>query len=168
MTCLFRPARPGEGIHTLPRMQHGDDGAGGMEEISRALFAAVDAAFRQWFGARLSTIAGTDDPRLAEAADEASAWVRAELRALLSTDPEQQRTNPLQLLRSAARFAVPVLRSLGAAVPARDEYEQRAMPDDPYAIGPLAWIDMGEAVHEAGITWGAWKAATVISRHRDG
>ena len=40
------------------------------------------------------------------------------------------------------------------------------MPDDVYAIGPLAWSDLGEEVHEAGITWGAWKAATVLVRRR--
>ena len=40
------------------------------------------------------------------------------------------------------------------------------MPDDVYAIGPLAWIDMGDDVHEAGISWGAWKAATVLTRRR--
>jgi hypothetical protein len=40
------------------------------------------------------------------------------------------------------------------------------MPHDHYAVGPLTWKDLSEDVHDAGITWGAWKAATVLTRRR--
>lgn len=139
-----------------------------VEGIPQALFDAVDRVFSDWYLARVTVITGRSDPAIDQAAGSAAEWVRTELSKLLATDAEQQRTNPLQLLRSAARFAEPVIRGMGVPVPERDEFEQRAMPEDPYGIGPLAWIDLGEDVHEAGITWGAWKAATIISRHRDG
>ena len=132
------------------------------------LLRAVGAAYGPWLRARVRGIAGRDDERFDAVVAEATGWVVTELRALLAQDAEEQRTNPLQLIRDAARFVTPVLESMGVAAPGRDEFETRAMPDDTYAIGPLAWADMGEEVHEAGITWGAWKAATVISRHRDG
>ena len=139
-----------------------------IDGIPQELLRAVDSAFGAWFLARVTATAGRGDAALDEAARAAAGWVRTELAALLATGAEQQRTNPLQLLRSAARFATPVLRDMGVPEPLRDEFEQRAMPEDPYGIGPLAWIDLGEEVHEAGITWGAWKAATIMSRHRDG
>jgi hypothetical protein len=41
------------------------------------------------------------------------------------------------------------------------------MPDDMFALGPLTWRDLGDDVHDAGIEWGAWKAAMIISRRRD-
>ena len=40
---------------------------------------------------------------------------------------------------------------------ARDEFERTSLPDDVFGVGPLAWRDLGEEVHDAGITWGAWK-----------
>ena len=130
------------------------------------LLRAVDAAYAPWLRSRLRVVAGRDDASFDAVVDEASAWVRTELAALLAADVEEQRANPLQLLRDAARFATPVLESLGVPAPERDEFESRAMPGDTYGIGPIAWMDLGEDVHEAGISWGAWKAATVISRHR--
>jgi len=30
----------------------------------------------------------------------------------------------------------------------------------------LTWRDLGEEVHDAGISWGAWKAATILTRRR--
>lgn len=148
-------------------MQSGAGNPGADARYPQELLRAVTAAFGPWFRGRLRDISGRDDDRLDGATVTAQEWVASGLATLLAEDPEEQRTNPLQLLRSAARFAVPALESMGIAPPERDEFEQRAMPEDPYGIGPLAWIDLGEEVHEAGITWGAWKAATVISRHRD-
>lgn len=145
------------------------DGAGGPTADAgypQDLLRAVESAFGPWFRNRLREIAGRDDARLDEAAERAEAWVASELAALLAADPEEQRTNPLHLMRTASRFATPVLRELKVPLPGRDEFEARAMPEDEYGIGPLAWIDLGEEVHDAGISWGAWKAATIISRHK--
>lgn len=147
-------------------MQDGAGVPGADDRYSRDLLRAVEKSFGPWFRGRLREIAGREDARLDAAADRANAWVSSELASLLATDPEEQRTNPLQLLRTAARIASPVLHELNLPVPSRDEFESRAMPEDEYGIGPLAWIDLGDDVHEAGITWGAWKAATIISRHK--
>ena len=147
-------------------MQDDTAGTGALQPVPLALLQAVRDSFGPWFLSRLRTLAGGGTEDLESAADQAAAWVHTELAALLSRDVEEQRTNPLQLLRNASRFAEPVLRAAGVPEPVRDEFEQRAMPEDPYGIGPLAWMDLGEDVHEAGIIWGAWKAATVISRHR--
>ena len=140
-----------------------------------ALLSAVCAAYPAWVRGRIVVIArasgrdlSPDDLVRADAAvGRAVSWLEAELRGLLATDVDEQRVNPLQVMRRAARFAADVLESIGVPVPTRDEFEHRAMPEDPYGIGPLAWRDLGESVHDAGIEWGAWKAATVLTRRRE-
>lgn len=147
-------------------MQDGEGAPTADAGYPQDLLRAVEAAFGPWFRGRLREIAGRDDSRFGDATARAAGWVSSELTALLAADPEEQRTNPLHLMRTASRFATPVLRELNIPVPDRDEFEARAMPEDEYGIGPLAWIDLGDDVHEAGISWGAWKAATIISRHK--
>ncbi|MFM9225032.1 MAG: hypothetical protein ACKOQ1_00115 [Actinomycetota bacterium] len=140
-----------------------------------ALLAAVRSAYPEWLRSRITAIArasGRDlDPVTVGETDRAitraTAWVETELQNLLATDVDAQRANPLQVLRRASRFAADVLESAGVPVPVRDEFEHRAMPEDPYGVGPLAWRDLGEEVHETGIEWGAWKAATVLMRRRE-
>jgi len=97
---------------------------------------------------------------------DTQAFVQEQLGVLLSTDVDQQRTNPLEVLRASTRFATAALRDTGVPAPARDEFQQRLDPDDEYLLGPMSWMDLGEDVHEAGIEWGAWKAATVLTRRR--
>ena len=97
---------------------------------------------------------------------ETQTFVQEQLGVLLSTDVDEQRTNPLEVLRASTRFATAALRNAGVTAPVRDEFQQRLDPDDEYLIGPMSWMDLGDDVHEAGIEWGAWKAATVLTRRR--
>jgi hypothetical protein len=85
---------------------------------------------------------------------------------LLATDVDEQRQNPLHVLRSCVGPATELMQRYSVPMPMRDEFETRSMPHDVYAIGPLTWKDLGEEVHEAGITWGAWKAAAILTRRR--
>lgn len=142
-----------------------------LEGYPLALLCAVDAAFEGWYRGRVMSVAATtgvrvDEKDAARVSAQAAQWATDELAAFLAVDVDDQRTNPLHLLRSASRFATDLLDAAGAARPARDEFETRAMPGDVFAIGPLAWVDLGDDVHEAGINWGAWKAATVLTRRR--
>lgn len=162
--------RPRESLLTLRLMSPTPRGA----SPAAALLTAVCGAYPDWLRGRITSIAratGRDlDPvalgLVDRAVTRAAAWVEAELQSLLATDVDEQRANPLQVLRRASNFAADVLESAGVPVPVRDEFEHRAMPEDPYGVGPLAWRDLGEAVHETGIEWGAWKAATVLTRRR--
>lgn len=103
---------------------------------------------------------------LADVRAETASFVKEQLGVMLSTDVDEQRTNPLEVLRASTRFATSVLREAGVQAPQRDEFQQRLDPDDEYLLGPMSWMDLGEDVHEAGIEWGAWKAATVLTRRR--
>lgn len=88
------------------------------------------------------------------------------LEVLLGTDVDEQRTNPLSLLRDAVVEPSRVLLDLGAAPARVDEFQQRRFPDDPFGLGPANWNEVHPDLHAAGITWGAWKAMTVLRRRR--
>ena len=96
----------------------------------------------------------------------AAAEVGARLRALLAEDVDEQRTSPLSILRGAVRYPTEVLAAAGVPPVRRDEFAERAFPDDVYGLTPAAWRDLGDAVQDAGVVWGAWKAKTVLDRRR--
>ncbi len=146
-----------------------------LSPYSQTLFDACVMAIPGWITSRLQhacLMSGTVVPEIVTAevvniAGETQAQVRTNLMTLLSTDVDAQRTNPLQVLRNSTTMATALLVKAGVTPPQRDEFEIRSMPDDIYAFGPLTWRDLGDAVHVAGIEWGAWKAAMVISRRRE-
>ena len=146
-----------------------------LEPYPQELFDAVMKAVPTWIQNRIVAIATSEygtcpDALIASLPNVASATaeiVAKDLAQLLGTDVDVQKTNPLHVLRSATSVATAALHNAQVTPVRRDEFEVRAMPNDVYAIGPLTWRDLGDAVHEAGITWGAWKAAVVLSRRRD-
>jgi hypothetical protein len=135
---------------------------------------AVNNAVPAWISSRVSEIASSScDVRsveftsaLAEVVEKTFQEVSKNLFSLLATDVDAQQSNPLHILRTSTTSATQMLQGLRVPEVQRDEYEVRAMPDDVFAIGPLTWRDLGEDVHEAGISWGAWKAATILTRRR--
>ena len=139
-----------------------------MEAAPAALLEAVSVSVAPWIRAHLVRLAADRmmNDEIEALVSQVAARAIDDLGALLSTDVDAQRANPLHVLRSAAGVATAALRSAGVPPAPRDAVETEAMPDDDYAIGPLTWRDLSEDVHEAGITWGAWKAATIISRRR--
>ncbi len=117
----------------------------------------------------MTAYAGAVPPAVADDAKrtgaEAAVVVGAEVRRLLALDAERQPTNPLSVLRAAVRYPTAVLRRAAVPPVVRDEFRERAFPDDSYDLAPAAWKDVDEALHEPGIVWGAWKAKTVMERH---
>ncbi|HMK10382.1 MAG TPA: hypothetical protein VK461_02240, partial [Acidimicrobiales bacterium] len=133
-----------------------------MDEPAETLAAAVEAALPGWVErsvARVVAVSGrVMDDDLRSAARAAGARARTEVgaavRALLARDIDEQRTNPLSLLRGAVRYPTEVLRDAGVAVVAeRDEFAQRAFPDDIYDLTPATWADIDPALQDPGITW---------------
>jgi hypothetical protein len=100
------------------------------------------------------------------AGERARVEVGAELRAFLATDVDEQRSNPLAILRAAVRYPTAVLREAGVPPVRRDEFQERAFPGDVYDLAPATWTDIGPEVQDAGIVWSAWKAKTVLDRRR--
>jgi hypothetical protein len=125
--------------------------------------ASVVSRFEAWAGHRAGDQL-RDDARAAgrRAVDE----VGPRLRALLATDVDAQRSNPLAILRGAVGHPTEVLAAAGVPPVARDEQAERLFPDDRYDLGPAAFADLGPSVHEPGIVWGAAKAHVILRRRR--
>jgi hypothetical protein len=108
------------------------------------------------FGDQLDVLVASESERLV-----------GQLRQLLSSDVDDQRTNPLSLFRAAVGAPTEFLRSIGVPPPPLDHFAAERFPDDVYRIGPAAWSDIDPSLHEPGLVWGAWKAMTVLRRRRD-
>lgn len=99
-------------------------------------------------------------------ATAAAPLVMAQLHQLLDTDVDEQRTNPLSVLRAAVRYPTEVLRAGAVAESRRDDFAVRSFPSDVYNLSPATWADVDETLVEPGLIWGAWKAKTVLDRRR--
>ena len=143
-------------------------------EAAATLLAAIDAALAGWVErsvARLMVAFRGDEPDDVRAAAAAAGQHAREavvpvVAALLAMDVDEQRQNPLALLRSAVRYPTEVLAAAGVPAVVRDEFVERAFPDDIYDLSPASWRDIDESLHEPGIIWGAVKAKTVLDRRR--
>ena len=140
-----------------------------------SLADAVDQALPGWVercvATRLDHLAGGPARDLAEAsAREAGKRARAEVgpavRDLLTLDVDEQRLNPLSLLRDAVRYPTTVLKAAGAPQSRRDEFAERTFPDDVYDLSPASFADVDPALHEPGLMWGAAKAHVILHRRR--
>ena len=137
-----------------------------MEEVAQALVDAVDRALPGWVAGAVSARLGRPAPEEAAAAGErARADLVPRLRILVATDVDEQRTNPLAILRDAVRYPTDVLRSLDVAPAERDDFQRDHFPDDVYDLVPTSFADFGPEVADAGIAWGAVKAWTHKQRH---
>jgi hypothetical protein len=140
-----------------------------LRELADDLASAIERALPEWVRqvtARASGDTPVDPASVAEAGRRAVAEVGPAVRALLARDVDEQRTNPLALVRRAVRHPTEVLRAAGVPPPARDEFAVRAFPDDVYDLSPATWTDLGAEVQEPGIMWGAAKAHVVLSRRK--
>lgn len=89
------------------------------------------------------------------------------LERLLATDVDEQRNNPLSLYRGAIEAPTALLRTHGVPEPHIDRFAADHFPDDPYQLGPATWNDIDDELQTPGLTWGAWKAMTVLRRRRE-
>jgi hypothetical protein len=145
-----------------------------VDDPSAALAAAVDAVLTDWVESSVERIViayrGDVPEGLVTAARDAATAARAdigtELRRFLAMDVDEQSTNPLTILRRAVRYPTAVLRDAGVPEVVRDEFRERAFPEDVYDLSPATWGDVDESLQEPGLVWGAWKAKTVLDRRR--
>lgn len=100
------------------------------------------------------------------AGERAADEVGGRVRALLAADVDEQAIGPLALLRDAIRYPTEVLAEAGVAAVVRDDFAERAFPDDVYDLAPASFADLDPALHEPGLVWGAAKAHVVLARRR--
>ena len=145
-----------------------------MDPVAEDLVAAVDRAIGPWVERSVAGIMtayrGEVPPDVRDQARAAGEAARVDvvpaLRALLARDVDEQWTSPLSVVRGAVRFPTAVLAAAGVPDVRRDEFHERAFPDDRYGLVPNSWRDIDPALHEPGLVWGAWKAKTVLDRRR--
>lgn len=92
--------------------------------------------------------------------------VGPQVRQLLMADLDDQRGTPLALLRRAVTYPTEVLAALGVPPVDRDEFAQRAFPEDLYGLAPATFGDLDERLAEPGLVWGAAKAHVHLARRR--
>lgn len=142
--------------------------------IATALADAVDAAIPGWVErsvvrlveAHQGLVTGTTRAAAVDAGRRAAEEVGGEVRALLATDVDAQRGNPLALLRSAVRYPAAVLDAAGVPPVVRSRFDEEAFPDDVYGLSPATWADVDPELHERGLVWGAAKAHVVLRRRK--
>jgi hypothetical protein len=141
---------------------------------ARTLADAVDVALPGWVERSIRGVLAAQgievDPALADRIAGAQAAAAAEggrrVRTLLETDVDAQAGNPLAVLRSQVAHATAVLRDAGAHPVPRDEFAERAFPEDVYDLSPATFADVDPSLHEPGLVWGAAKAHVHLARRR--
>lgn len=88
--------------------------------------------------------------------------VAGTLRELLTAEPDAQAATPLQIVRSAYREPTAVLAAAGVPPVVRDEFDERAWPDDRYGLVPRDLGDLGdERLAPLHLAWGLAKSRAI-------
>jgi hypothetical protein len=147
-----------------------------LDETGAAIVAGVERCVPAWAEREVGRIldawgALTGDARRRVEADARAAGARAAervagaLRALLASDADEQAVTPLEVVRTAYREPTGVLAAAGVPAVVRDEFDERAWPDDRYGLVPRSLGDLGDdALSPLHLAWGMAKAAVVRAR----
>jgi hypothetical protein len=146
----------------------------GVASAALALTVAAEAALPGWVERQVERLMRAWQGEVPEGVRAAArtAGLRAQgevgtrLRTLLALPVDEQRTNPLSVLRGAVAYPTAVLREAGVPEVVRDPFKERAFPADVYDLVPATWADLDESVHEPGLVWSAWKAREHLRRRR--
>lgn len=141
----------------------------------RALADGIEAALPGWVERSVARVLDAwggpiDRAAATTAAHQAGVAARDDVapavRALLTSQPEDQATSPLAVVRRAVRYPTDVLRALGVPPVVRDEMAQRHFPDDDYDLVIASFADLDPALREPGLVWGAAKAYVHRALHQ--
>lgn len=135
--------------------------------IERALGPWVQRCVERVYVAWADTLPREVAAKAEQAGGHAAAVVGPQVRAVLETDVDDQRVNPLQVVRAAVTYPTGVLQAFGVPPVVRDHEAERQFPDDLYDLVPAAFADLDPGLHEPGLVWGAAKAHVVLRRRRE-
>jgi hypothetical protein len=149
-----------------------DRDAARLAGYARALADGVEAALPGWVARSVERVLAAqglpvgDDTRqlVVEAGRRARDGVGPRVRRLLDADIDDQRTNPLAIIRGAIVHPTRVLQAAGARPVPRDAQAQRHFPDDLYDLTPGSFAEIDPSLHEPGLLWGAAKAHVHLRR----
>ena len=84
---------------------------------------------------------------------------------MFARDVEAQRSTPLEIVRRAYREPTAVLAAAGVAPVERDDFAERAWPDDTYGLVVHGLGELGdEELGPLQLAWGMAKAKVVRAR----
>jgi hypothetical protein len=157
------PDLPADDDETVLRVL-AEDLADGIERHLRGwVVDCVEDRMKQWRGSIPPDLLNQAD----EAGFEAVRVVGPTVRRLLGADVDEQGANPLALVRAlAVPFPTRVLQQAGVPPVVRDDFADRAFPDDLYDLSPASFGDLHPSLQEPGLAWGAAKAYVVLARRR--
>jgi hypothetical protein len=147
-----------------------------LEETAAAIATGVETQVPTWTRAQVDRLLdawgrATDEARAraeaqsAEAGQAAARRIVAELRALFAVEPERQPATPLEIVRTAYREPTAVLAAADVPPIVRDEFDERAWPDDVYGIVPRTLGDLGDPdLAPLHLAWGMAKATVIRAR----
>lgn len=147
-----------------------------LEETAAAIVTGVETWVPRWVhtqATRLLDAWGRAAPdaraeaeaQATEAGEAAARRIAAALRELFATEPEMQRATPLEIVRSVYREPTQVLAAAGVPPVARDEFDERAWPDDVYGLVPRTLGDLGDPeLAPLHLAWGLAKATVIRAR----
>lgn len=147
-----------------------------LDETGAAIVAGVGRQVPGWARAQVDRLLDTwgrapADARVraeaqsAQAGAAAARRIVAELRALFAVDPAQQQATPLEVVRTAYREPTAVLAAAGVPPIVRDEFDERAWPDDDYGLVPRTLGDLGDPeLAPLHLAWGMAKATVIRAR----
>lgn len=151
-----------------------------LEETGREIVAGVEANVPPWVRAHVDRLldawgrAPADararaEARSTEAGAAAAGRIVGELRELFAVEPERQAATPLEIVRTTYREPTAVLAEAGVPPIVRDEFDERAWPDDVYGLVPRTLGDLGDPdLAPLHLAWGMAKATVVRARRARG
>lgn len=140
-----------------------------LADSARRLAEGIAQALPGWVVASVEARLPEMNPELREAAEAAgtaaAAEIGKEVTRLLVADIDDQRENPLSVLRRAVRYPTEVLLAAGVVPVERDDFTVDRFPDDVYNLTPASFADIHPDLQEPGLNWGAVKAFVHRRRH---
>jgi hypothetical protein len=149
-----------------------------LDEAGAAIVAGVERNVPGWTRAQVNRLleawgkapADTQavaQSRAADAGAKSARRIVAELRSLFALDPERQAATPLEIVRTVYREPTEVLTAAGVPPIVRDEFDERAWPDDVYGLVPHTLGDLGDPeLAPLHLAWGMAKATVIRARRR--
>jgi hypothetical protein len=160
---------PGSGSMSMMPTRAKPEDEAKLAAYATQLADAIEAALPGWVErcvARFVPVDGDVAVQVQAVGSQVRDEVGDAVRRLLATDLDDQRTNPLNIIRHGVDGPTRLLRSLGVAPIARDEFDERMFPEDVYGLAPASFVDVDPALHEPGLRWGAAKAYVFQQRRR--
>jgi hypothetical protein len=149
-----------------------------LEETGAAIVAGVEGKIPGWvqnqverlldaWGRASAETRAHAEAQSVEAGTVAARRIVDELRALFAVDPARQRATPLEIVRTVYREPTAVLATAGVPPIVRDEFDERAWPDDVYGLVPRTLGDLGDPeLAPLHLAWGMAKATVLRARQR--